>query len=507
MKKIILVLLALAMTCPLLFACEVPDAQDGNSTTLSSGDVTSVPDDSTTGEIGCIEIKDNLKGLNYNGDTVSVLNWNSEKPEFEIDDVTGVKVEDAIYARNAAIESRLGVSLKFTETMGDGNHGNIFLQKVEATNGTQEFDIIATYSRTACGLSIRGYYANINNVEDNYLDFENPWWPQKLVSTVMIGDALYFISGDVSTNLLHFMYTVYFNKDLKETYTDITEDFYALVRNKKWTIDKLIDLSSGRYEDNNNNEKGADMTNSDLEDTYGFCTIYYGADAFYQGSGLSLIAHDDEDMLKLHPDYTGTKAIDLVDKLQPWLTGPDCVTFLANGKYQTPFINGRALFCQERAYLASNHLTDAEFKYGILPTPLYDSKQDDYITVVGNPFTLYGISSDCDSMSEMTAVLECWGSEGYYKTTPALFYETMQARYADAPEDAEMFELIKRTTYFDIGRLFMKADLGYILADEISKQACSSSGSWAQKSVGVALTVEQTLKTIVEKYRANQKND
>ncbi len=493
--------MAFLMLCPLLVACaEGPDS-DGE-TTPPNGETT--PGDTVTTDNGLDSngyLRDDLPDeLDFSNRKINVLHWNTEKPEFFVESQNG-GADDAIMTRNIHIEDRLGVELVFTEQAGNSSNQTAFIQKVETTRG--EWDLIAAYSRVAGSLSIRGLYKDLNTIEDSYIDFEKPWWPKILVDTVTIGDSLYFVSGDISTNVLHFMYTIYFNKELKDTYTDITEDFYELVATGQWTINKLISLASDRYIDDNGDGKGAAHSNSDLEDTYGFCTIYYGVDAFYTGAGLKIVVQDDDKLLKISEDYTSDKAIELVDRLGDFLSGPDCVTFLGGGQYRQPFVNGKALFCQERAYLASNYLTENPFVYGILPTPKYNIQQKDYITIVGNPFTLYGISVDCQDPLTMTAVLECWGSEGYRNTTPAIFEETMKAKYSDKPDDAAMWDIIRTTACFDLGRLYSNAEVGYYLAEEPSKYA-SRGNSWATPSSTVSSTAGKKLEAIVEKYRAIQ---
>ena len=104
----------------------------------------------------------------------------------------------------------------------------------------------------------------------------------------------------------------------------------------------------------------------------------------------------------------------------------------------------------------------------------------------------------------MTAVIECWGSEGYRQTTPALFEETMKARYADAPEDAEMWSIIKTTITFDIGRLFTKDDVGYYLAEEPSKAACDPVKNWSTDVVSKIEQIEGNLSKISDAYEDQQ---
>ena len=521
MKKIttlLLLVLVVAMLCPMIASCTGDDTNAPTTTTQASGDKPGgdqVTDDPTKDEEGYEKDDLDQYNLNYNDDKIQVLHWNSEEPEFEIETTDGTKVNDAIYNRNLAIEDRLGVQLIFTEQAGNSSNISNFVKHVETTESDKTYDIIATYSRTASALSIKGKLADLNDIEGSYINFEKPWWPSSIIDTLTIGDALYYCSGDASTNIIHFMYTIYFNKDLAANYADIdfdgADNFYDLVRNKKWTIDKLIQFSSGRYEDLDSDEQGANFASSDLDDAYGFCTIYYGVDAFYTGSDLTIVERDDsgEHLLKLSDDYKSEKTISLVEKLQGWLCGPDCVTWASgSGQYRQPFVNGNALFCQERAYLAKRYLGEVGFKYGILPTPLYNTKQDDYKSVVGNPFTLYAIPTYCEDKLEMSAVIECWGSEGYRQTTPALFYETMQARYADAPEDAEMWELIKRTITFDIGRLLVKDDTGgYYLAEEPSKVACNPNKSWSNTFGQIGRLVQENIIKISDSYKGWQQGE
>lgn len=510
-KKLLVVFLAVLMLGSVAVSCVdagpttptdgTTTAEDNNNTTDPIAVVTTDP---TVDENGFLLDDIDQYELNYNNKQVSVLNWKAEKPEFYIEATDGTKVNDAIWERNNAIETRLGVELNFTEEKGDYDNLQVFLQKVESARG--DWDIIATYSRTAASIALRGLYKNINTIEDSYLNFEKPWWPNTLIEEVTIGNGLYFVSGDASTNALHFMYTIFFNKDMKEAYTDITDDLYDLVRNNNWTISKLIKLASNRYENTNtDNPGGANFSNSDLDDTYGFCTIHYGVDAFYYGADLNVFDHDDTGFMHISEDYTSDKIYSFIEKLKPFLTGPDCVTFMGSGDYRRPFVENRALFCQERAYLAVNKLGNATFKYGILPTPKWDAAQENYRTILGNPFTLYGIAVDCDAPTDMTAVLEVWGSEGYRKTTPALFEETMKARYADAPDDSDMWNIIRSSVCFDLGRLFHKNDIGYNLSEEPTKVACGA-GNWKSLSNIIIGTSGPKLNSIIEEFKKYQAN-
>ena len=207
--RIVALMLAVLM-CGGIVACGKGGEESATTTTAqNSAETTSATESLDYDDANPVPMLD-LPELNYNGDEVSVLHWDSEKPEFSIEEITGSLVDDAIYQRNTNIEERLGVELKFTEQNGSVDYMAEFAQAVQNSfqSGAKEYDIIPTYSRTAAILSTRGLYYNMNEIDDNYINLEQPWWPDCITDTVTIGDAIYFITGDCSTNVLHMMYTM-----------------------------------------------------------------------------------------------------------------------------------------------------------------------------------------------------------------------------------------------------------------------------------------------------------
>ena len=95
------------------------------------------------------------------------------------------------------------------------------------------------------------------------------------------------------------------------------DDPVALVDEKKWTIDALINLSKGLYVDLDQDGKQSD------NDQYGFCSTYFHLDAFYTGSDMMLIVPGTKSTLEISEDFFGQKTIDLVDKLGEWFASGD----------------------------------------------------------------------------------------------------------------------------------------------------------------------------------------
>ena len=506
--------LALVVLTGLAAACAQPGDDSSDTTTVSDKSPDHFSDDDIDGETPYDTdsngfVLDNLPDdLDYENAEVSVLHWVAEHDEFVSEGITGDNILDNIYYRNLNIEDRLGVTLKFEECPGNMANSERFTQRVESSykSGEKLYDIVATYSCTAGQIAIGGYYADLNYIDDSYIDTDMPWWPTSVTEGLSVGDALYYISGDASTNMLYFMYTIYYNKDLlgELGLTDPTE--YVL--DKTWTLDKLIEMSSNRYSD-----KDGDGQLSE-GDFYGFGTIYYGADAFYTGSDLKLVESTyDSDLLEISDDYFSDKTVELVAKLGKWMVTNDCYICRhdldgAKVKYHAPFIAGRMLFLQERVDITYNKtlygLNSVKWKYGIVPTPLYDENQENYVTVVGNPFTLYGIMNDCDDEEKtmLTAVLECWGSEAYRLTSPALFEINMKCKYTNVDTAAQMFDILRETSCFDQGRIY-NLSLGPLMPD-IPSRVMTVNGSWEEEMKDYKTLLGNQLKQIISSFRKIQ---
>ncbi len=501
LTKIISLLCALVMVLSLFAACaETGSGEETTEAIASTEAIQTEPEetkDPNYDDDGYLKSK-LPEDLNYNGEEVSILVWEDvERPEFEVlESETGLDlVVDAIYERNIATEAKLGVKLVWSEQPGDSNDLKAFVNHVQNSHSAGVYyDVIATYSRTSASLSANGLLTDLNTVENSYLNFDMPWWPEAMLKTCSIKDSLFFVSGDVSTNLLHMMYALYYNMDMLKNLG--LEDPVKMVDNKTWTIDKLIEMTAEIYQDADQSGGPSD------DDVFGFTSNYFHLEAFYSGSGMMLLEPaTDGKVLKISDDYLSQKTIDLVDKLSAWFDQGDTYINPPGGslKNDLVFADGRALFTQNRVYIADaqyggGKLRHADWEYGILPNPLYDENQEDYITLIGNPFTLWCIMDGAGDPSMSTAVIECMGSEGYRKTSPALFENNMKYRYtpdsANKGDGARMFDLIREKISFDLGRMFA-AEMNYI--SEKPLRAALDGVSWATSGKQQANALKKNL--------------
>ena len=472
----------------MLFTAMISCSNDGNGETTttnnSSGNVT---------EPGGEETGDTLFDINafynaYQGETLNILCWDSEHPEFEVlqSELSGGEpLLQAIYARNTSVTENLGVNLSFKQHTDGASLSPDVLKYVEnQANGGTPFDVMAVYSRTAGLLSQKGHLLPVNYYSE-YINLNNSWYPQALLSEINIKGNIYYVSGDISTNLLYMTYGFIFNKDVLADNVDIgyTEEMlYQLVAEEKWTLEEMTKLVSNYWVDYDENGVKS------VADGFGLRSYNYHFDALYTGSGLKYLfvdntATDPEKLIQISGDYIGQKAIDLADSMGELLASNYACNDSDSG---WNFTKARdiSIITRVRDIQKIHDSENSDMRYGVLPIPKYDLAQETYKCVAGNPLTLWGISADtCDYDREVMSagVIEYMGYLAQKETTEVIFESLFKGRYSEFPEDAESFEIIRKTTSFDLGRIFTEVinhDFG--IADEWSSVVAKSQ-KWATK--------------------------
>ncbi|MBQ9080914.1 MAG: extracellular solute-binding protein [Clostridia bacterium] len=459
-KKIIIIAVVAVLLVAILafFAILAPGSRndDGNTTNdtttaSSEGDQDPVGDGAQDTTTAFVE-SDLPDDLDFADQEISFLIWSDHTMnEFYVDGMSGDIIGDEIYERNLAVEDALNIKLTYTEEPGSADHMGTFKEKmqIDVNSGACEYDIVAGYSRTAPSMALDGSLLELTGM--NYLDFSKPWWPEALITDCTVNDKLYFCSGDISTNLLWMMTATFFNKDLIAQYG--LENPYDLVKNNQWTLDKMIEMTSDKY----NDLDGAGE--KDAGDVYGNVIYNINVDGFLTASGFVALEKNSDGEIIISPTVSTEKTYDLLDKLGEYLNGAD-VFFKNSTSVRDIFFEERAIFTSDRVFIVAGKDNGKqgkiEFEYGIVPLPKYDSAQDKFYTSVGHPYTMYAVSIGVDekNIDGIAATIEMMASESYRRVTPAVFESAMKYKYASDDTASEMYDILRENVRFDLGRLY-----------------------------------------------------
>lgn len=497
LRSLTAILSALALTVCMISCNDEKSPSPGSSGSVTSQVTQSDTDasDTTTRPLtdpNGFLIDDLPQDLHFGNADVNFLVWSDvENPEFDITEATGDTVNDAIYYRNLRVEERLGVNLVFDAVPGNYNNQKKFVSTAEARLMSGEpLDIMAAYSLTAAGLVAQNLTYKLNTLD--YLDFDQPWWPERLVTESQIKGNIYLCSGDISTNMLHKMHAVFFDKTMCENYGYSADDLYTDALNGTWTLDDLFTMTCNIYEDLNNNDQ------KDKDDKYGLfiCDNYF--DAFFYSGGLRIVDRDADGTPKISDMYGSEKSIDLANRLGSFFADQRGAFFVTNFTEGIQMANGKAMMIVSRCDIASKRLRLADnLDYGVLPVPKYDEKQENYVSCLAFPCTLYAAAYSLDDPAMVGAVLEAMGSEGYRQITPALFETTMKLKYSSDDQASRVYDIIRESVTFDLGRIF-HASLNNVSA--IFRNACSqNTGSFASTSKANQAMLNKMLKNLIDK--------
>ena len=211
--RYISLLLASLMILALLVGCA--ETNDPSAETTLAPAETAAPGDSQAAETTESLYDENgyLKSslpdeLDFGGEAITVLWWTDvENPEFFVEEQSGDMISDAIFQRNANVESKMGIKLEWEGIKGQYNNGvgKAYADHVGNVyaSGDSTYDLMSAHSRTIALTAMYGYCADLMQAE--HLDFDKPWWPAVMLDTATIGDSLYFVTGDVATNSIHQM--------------------------------------------------------------------------------------------------------------------------------------------------------------------------------------------------------------------------------------------------------------------------------------------------------------
>ncbi len=445
--RIIIALLVITMILPMALSCA--ETTPSGETTAPAETLTpsgEVPAE-TTAEETLFAKSDIPEDLRFDGTTVNILYWDDvPNAEFFVEDQNGESVNDAIYRRNAKVQEQFGVTLNFVGTTGNYNNQSSFVNAcVNSTQaGADAYDMFCGYSMTGATLMTQGATQDLTDYE--IMEFDKPWWPKSLISKATVREGIYFASGDISTNFIHMMYLVLFNKEmLLDLHNMNPEALYNSVYEGQWTLDKFIELTNGIYLD-----QDGDNTPSE-GDRYGAVATNVHFDPFYAGSGLTTVEVNEDGDLVLSADLFSQKTVDLLEKL--------CELLHTSGnayikKSEPLFAAGQALFIVDRPYIITRSLTATNFNFGILPIPKYDAEQAEHRTCLGFGYTMYMVSTAAPNPEAAAATIELLAYQSYLNVTPALFEESMKLRYADQSDDAFMFDIVREGVDIDVARLF-----------------------------------------------------
>ena len=446
-KRVLLVLLAGVMILSVisLVACNKNPSEDDKK-----------PDDDKKDDDGPTEEQriplEGIPDTTYDDAQFHVLEWSAngvDTPgqgwipweEIDVQDYSGEAIDRAVYDRNRAIEEKYGVKITAEYVSVDQGYDNKLRNSVN--NQDNLYQLMTLRTGSIVGFAQEGLLADLNSLD--YLHLDQPWWTQDSIDKFTTGKSLFFASSEMLLRDKGATATMYFNKKIAEDNAESVGDLYALVDNKEWTFENMLDIASLVAHD-----MDGDLQVSSENDMWGIVgqddPVYF----MFCGAGY-LFGNIDNEGHVVNTFGEGDSVETLMDIFDEMMysdfyykTGKDADLFKAN----------HALFLSRMIKVTANNLRDMESDYGILPTPKWDDSQENYHSLVWiHHDSVLGIpvSDDMDMAAIITEVMS-W--ESYYSVYPKFYDTVLMNRSTRDPESKRMLEIVFQTRTWDPGEIW-----------------------------------------------------
>ena len=414
--------------------------------------------------------------LKFDGETCTVFCWESWDPsEFFVAEDSGDIVDAAVYARNLAVEERLGIKLVWDQQpRQESAYGSALKDALAQQNAAADntYDAVACYGMRVASCAIGGQLINLR--ETQYIDFDKPWYYASATKAGTLHKGYtFFCAGDISYNALARMSGVFFNSDMIRD--NNMEDPYEIVLAGKWTIDRMHDMIRDMYADLDGDGKRSD------EDRYGIMIAGDQAQTLYYGTGSHFIEHDADDNPIISDDLYSERTITIIDKYVA-LLGENAAYKNPTGDEPKNFDEGRVLFyVYPLGHVSDPTLRESEINYGFIPQPKVEESDKEYHASVTNAITLFAIPLVVSSHDKSSALIECLSSEGYRRVTPVVFEQAYKVKYNydSSARQTQIFDILRENAVFDLGKIFSSELFGGISTGVIDTQVWNGKNNFS----------------------------
>lgn len=446
-NRILAVLLAAMLTTPMLFSCAADTTDESSTDTTAANDTTSTePEDGWQ-----------YPDVDYGGGEYRILNtdelWNMYI-HMDATEQTGEVLNDAVYDRNRKIEDELNCKIYEKQF---GNTGNILVDiaahaKSTIMAGADDYDVMHLSVNTDLSLITEGYLYDLRSVDGFQLD--ETWWDQDLIQSTTLNGKLYFASGASTLMAFDSMWCMFFNEDMMNDYH--LEKPYDLVREGKWTIDKLTEYCTAV---SSLNDDSSFTWNKDGSCVWGISTFSSGPEKFVYSAGVrgAEVVEDGS----IQNTIESERFYNVIDKLANLLNTKSGLTISGSttdfdadgGGYMYIFSTRRSLFLTAELK-AAQLLRDMEDTFGLLPFPKFDEEQEKYYSTMVSNMMFLTIPTT-NTKLEMTATIsEVMAHDSYETVIPVYYNNVVEHKGLRNEESVEMLEILRANRGMDLATAF-----------------------------------------------------
>ena len=479
-SKIFLLILVVTVLCLLIASCG-GGKSTGNTDNNNIEDSAKTPADNAVPPDAATKKPElEIPAADMNGKviTLGLTNWGAYMPlaihDIEVEELTGEGLNDAAFNRNVSIEDMFNCKIK-TIAFFDGNETANRVRK-QVKSGDNTIDIVFFRAIGMMPPLTENLLQDLTNLP--HVKRDNPWWNKSSIKNMSIGGKVYSLLGDYSTTVLSCVWLTYFNKVLISDFG--LENPYNLVKENKWTLNKMYEMGKQVAADLNGDGKMGTV-----KDRVGFMHINNTATALLNSFGEKLIDINAEGLpyISLAKPSAIEKFMHIAEILNDHdvflnahMRTNDAFTYEAG-----MFVWGQSLFSLGGVYYAPE-MRAMEQDFGLLPYPKYDEKQTEWFNPIHSAaIPLITVPVTNDDIDNTGLFIEAFTYQGYANMRPQFYDIMLQRKVARDNESEEMLDFIFNNISPDLGESYNFGDI----YGQFNTMTCSNKTnivSWLEKN-------------------------
>ncbi len=376
---------------------------------------------------------------------------------------TGDDVDSAVYARNKTVEARFNCVIELTQYELTSNLASSTVNNVIMSGG-DDYDVIAGRQYDDVSMCLGGGFINIATHPEaskyiQYKDLEYPYWSEGYIEGMTYGNHLYWLAGDLCLRFSGGYYCTFVNASIyEELLLDSEGSIYDIVKDKKWTIEKMKQLSEAAA--------NVSATNVDQESIIGTdsvlgiaCPVHDNTNGWAISAGVDFSQKDKNGKVVITANTKNTRLEDCFGKYAELIASSSVL--VTNDEYGG-YVPAFKVFAADNALMVPGRLNQAELylrempsDYYVVPCPMLDETQENYRSSVHDAVNLYAIAKGSANVKATAIVLEAMAAESYRTVRPAYYDNALKFKYTTDGESAEMIDILSDNSYIDFASVWM----------------------------------------------------
>ena len=462
MKSKILVLfmvIILAVT-PILAAC----GETGDSNVNTVGDNEMAQENGEGENVSSVPDYD-YPELNMNGRDFRILNaepvWNFVT-EIVVEEPNGEILNDTIYNRNKFIEEHFNLNMvEITADIGALETRT----RTTVLAGDDAYDMIfcpRSNNAPIGSLITQGLFYNLDNIPT--INLEGSWWKTSTIESSRLGqnNGIYFLQSEVAMMTLQGVWCIFFNETIMQ---NLGLEFpYQLVRDGKWTLEKLLEYTKAGMALNGDDSF---TWNAGGSSVYGLTSPDNAMVALVTGIDEPFIKKDSNNMPFL--SIENERFFSGIDKIID-ITSVSGQFMEANEDRNTSTRNYERLFEIGRSFMIIAEFKSADLfrgmedSLGIVPIPKFDEAQENYRHMLFRQCPVLVIPQTNSIPLETGIIVDALEYKSHTEVTPVYYDVSLSFKGLRNDDSIEMMHIINNSISLDLGITY---DMTRQLSDDI----------------------------------------